>query len=144
MAAKNAVNVLQEIPKLRRTKDKLAYDLNGLALSYLQNKTDSMSNRLQAIEEMLSAIYLRLDEMSPKDIEPEAIVDETPLPRRRRPLVDSLDGTFVPSQEALSIADNGSPKGKYENLPWWQKIYIRLFYPEQMRQHPPYEEESSS
>ena len=137
MAAKNAVNVLQEIPVLRRTEEKLSYDLNGLALSYLRNKTDAMNNRLQAIEEMLSAIYLRLDELNPQLKEPEATELEA-ISRRRRPLIDSLDGTFVPSQQALAIADDNAPEGKFENLPWWQKIYIRLFHPEQMRQNPPY------
>ena len=139
MAAKNAVNVLQEIPKLRRKEEKLAYDLNGLALSYLRNKTDAMNNRLQAIEEMLSAIYLRLDDINPQLNEPE--VEETQaLPRRRRPLVDSLDGTFVPSQQAMDIVDDEAPKGKFDNLPWWQKLYIRFFHPEQMRENPPYED----
>lgn len=148
MAGENTVNVLQEIPKLRRKGDKLSYDLNGLALSYLRNKTDAIDSRLQAIEEMLSSIYIRMDEIGDKkshEEREEEISTESPSPRRRKasPL-DSLDGTFVPSRRALESTHSEEDRGKDEiPLPWLKKLYLELFHPEKLRRNPPFPEEQS-
>jgi len=133
----NAVNLLQEIPKLHRTKDRLSYDLNGLALSYVRTKVDELDHRLQAIEELLSAVYLRLDAATSQPPTPvTTVIDETTSPsarRQRRPLVDSFDGTFVPSEHALLAATADAAPDQVEDLPWWRRLYIELFHPERLR-----------
>lgn len=119
----NAVNLLQEVPKLRRSNSgKLSYDLNGLALSFLQTKATEQETRLQAIEEMLAAIYLRLDEIRGQVL-PAPLVSEERLPGESR-------------GERAEGAPSSSPPPLL--LPWWRRLWLELVAPASLRRNPPY------
>ncbi len=71
---------------------------------------------------MLSVIYLGLEGLKPNSEEPELV--EMEKPRRRRPLVDSFDGTYVPSASALEEKKEKS---------WVHDMWIKLFQPEKLQ-----------
>ena len=129
MSSEANLNLLQELPMPHQDKKgRPAYNFDSMTLSYLQTKARQQDKRLQAIEEMVAAIYLAVDDIRSslaRGASHAEVGDEQ----------QEAGSTTARTTRPLSKNEKRISKAPETSTP---SLWSRLFNPRCLRRHPPF------